>query len=426
MAILDPDSFKSLADSVSSLPPLKVILNDMNYILLPRNDLYLNPSDVVLTLTSGGCNALDLVLQGAKQVVAVDMNPAQSYLLELKRLATTRLSFEDAWKMFGEGVHPTFESLLERELVSFLSQGAVNFWRKKARWYGLTHSSSEGACKAYTKGSSSQNFEQGALHRVSCYAHATTTKRALVRLCRKLAITSWDFCEDGIFLRNQQIHDVVLCWSVQRPASSATQGGQLIQLHCPLSKFNSCVFTSPGQQLLLPLLPDWEVFIQLLSSFPGKGKLPQTQDKACCGTRSITKKRRHKAKAYVWRSFRSECTPRYVPGTSCLVKCCVLLGARVILMDHWLEQSDVDVLCKALQAHVIPGGRVIWRSASRSPSYANCIEKSGFKVIQVATSKASMDRVNMYASFFVAVRVGGLASIKIPIHPSSRLHEAGS
>jgi len=25
-----------------------------------------------------------------------------------------------------------------------------------------------------------------------------------------------------------------------------------------------------------------------------------------------------------------------------------------------------------------PGGRVIWRSASRSPKYAKCIEKAGF------------------------------------------------
>jgi len=92
-------------------------------------------------------------------------------------------------------------------------------------------------------------------------------------------------------------------------------------------------------------------------------------------------------------------------------------------MDHvdWLEQGDIDTLCAALRdqvkvikkksnstsqkmpdSHQIaspesislarhcpttymfchsavqPGGRVIWRSASRSPKYADCIEKAGF------------------------------------------------
>ena len=40
-----------------------------------------------LTLTSGGCNALNLCIQGAAQVVSVDCNPAQSALLELKAVA---------------------------------------------------------------------------------------------------------------------------------------------------------------------------------------------------------------------------------------------------------------------------------------------------------------------------------------------------
>ena len=38
----------------------------------------------MLTLTSGGCNALNLLLHGAGNVVSVDCNPAQSALLELK------------------------------------------------------------------------------------------------------------------------------------------------------------------------------------------------------------------------------------------------------------------------------------------------------------------------------------------------------
>jgi betaine lipid synthase len=46
--------------------------------------LKINSKDTVLTLTSGGCNSLNLLLHGAGQVVSVDCNPAQSALLELK------------------------------------------------------------------------------------------------------------------------------------------------------------------------------------------------------------------------------------------------------------------------------------------------------------------------------------------------------
>ncbi len=90
---------------------------------------------------------------------------------------------------------------------------------------------------------------------------------------------------------------------------------------------------------------------------------------------------------------------------------------QVILMDHvdWLDQEDIDILCAALRDQVKvrmerkydphwspkkpfsmcynedlkfqvfycgqylqPGGRVIWRSASRRPKYAKCIEDAGF------------------------------------------------
>ena len=52
-----------------------------------RQVLAISKADTVLTLTSGGCNALNLLLHGAGHVVSVDCNPAQSALLELKATA---------------------------------------------------------------------------------------------------------------------------------------------------------------------------------------------------------------------------------------------------------------------------------------------------------------------------------------------------
>jgi betaine lipid synthase len=53
----------------------------------PAQVLKINSADTALTLTSGGCNSLNLLLHGAGQVVSVDCNPAQSALLELKAVA---------------------------------------------------------------------------------------------------------------------------------------------------------------------------------------------------------------------------------------------------------------------------------------------------------------------------------------------------
>ena len=91
--------------------------------------LKLGPEDVVLTLTSGGCNSISKCLDGVKAVYSVDCNPAQNSLLELKRTAIRRLSYEDVWLMFGEGKHPNFERLFESELAPFMSQKAIKFWR---------------------------------------------------------------------------------------------------------------------------------------------------------------------------------------------------------------------------------------------------------------------------------------------------------
>lgn len=60
-----------------------------------------------------------------------------------------------------------------------------------------------------------------------------------------------------------------------------------------------------------------------------------------------------------------------------------------------------------MHPQVRPGGIVIWRSASFNPPYAKLIELAGFSVrcLQRA-SDGYMDRVNMYASFYVATRNG--------------------
>ncbi len=64
-------------------------------------------------------------------------------------------------------------------------------------------------------------------------------------------------------------------------------------------------------------------------------------------------------------------------------------------MDHvdWLDTERATELAQALGQQVLPGGIVIWRSASLQPPYAPLIAAAGFEVrcLQKATD-GYMDR----------------------------------
>jgi betaine lipid synthase len=90
--------------------------------------LKLKSDDVVLAITSAGDNVLSYALQGPARIHAVDLNPAQNHLLELKVAAYRSLEYEDFWKIFGEGKHADFRSLLISKMSPHLSSRAFQYW----------------------------------------------------------------------------------------------------------------------------------------------------------------------------------------------------------------------------------------------------------------------------------------------------------
>ncbi len=102
---------------------------------LDRVALEFGPDDNVLVITSAGCNALDYALAGPNHVNAVDMNPRQNALLDLKMSAIRNLEFEDFFKMFGEGRHTGIKDIYEQKLRSSLPAWSQSFWDKKIKWF---------------------------------------------------------------------------------------------------------------------------------------------------------------------------------------------------------------------------------------------------------------------------------------------------
>ncbi len=102
---------------------------------LDRVALELGPHHTVLVITSAGCNALDYALTGPKEVHAVDMNPRQNALLELKLAGIRRLEFEDFFAMFGLGRHPCVKRIYHDKLRPDLSTFSQAYWDRRIEFF---------------------------------------------------------------------------------------------------------------------------------------------------------------------------------------------------------------------------------------------------------------------------------------------------
>ncbi len=85
------------------------------------------PDDVVFTITSGGCNALAFLLDDPATVIALDLNPHQNHVLELKCAAIRSLSYGSLLELMGVIPSSTRGALYER-LRPSLSDDARRFW----------------------------------------------------------------------------------------------------------------------------------------------------------------------------------------------------------------------------------------------------------------------------------------------------------
>ena len=102
---------------------------------LDRVALDFGPQDNVMVITSAGCNALDYSLVGPNHVHAVDMNPRQNALLDLKKSAIRNLDYGDFFKMFGDGRLPGVKQIYTDKLRAELPAWSKEFWDRKIKWF---------------------------------------------------------------------------------------------------------------------------------------------------------------------------------------------------------------------------------------------------------------------------------------------------
>jgi len=86
----------------------------------------------IVTISSGGCNALSYLTAQPAQVYAVDLNEAHLSLLKLKLAGIHAFSdYAEFWRFFGEAASPSNSELYRERLRPMLDAQARAYWDKR-------------------------------------------------------------------------------------------------------------------------------------------------------------------------------------------------------------------------------------------------------------------------------------------------------
>ncbi|KZP16506.1 hypothetical protein FIBSPDRAFT_1047462 [Athelia psychrophila] len=350
--------------------------------------LELTSEDSMLVITSAGDNALHYAINAnPKRIHCVDMNPCQGHLLELKLAAIQSLSYEDFFSLFGKGKHPNFRALLDSKMAPLLSSIAYQFWRINDKAFSSSF---------YLSGYSGWAIRLG-------------------RFIFKLAGVSEDvikFCSADTIAEQEQIWHEKMRPVLLNPVVVAL-------LKSPVFCWNALGVPLAQRQMILnegTILDFVKDTLDPLASAYSLKNGAYFYLLALLGQYTPTS-----CPAYLSRAgFETLKTTNAMDSlrlhTDSIVN--VLRGltdcslTRAIIMDHmdWFAPGSSDLDEEVMEIHRVlaPGGFVFWRSAGRKPWYNGVFARSGFTVIPISVRegpKVAIDRVNMYASFWKAVKM---------------------
>lgn len=109
----------------------------------PRVDLQaleLDGDSRILTISSGGCNVLNYLVERPESVTAVDLNRYHIYLLRLKLAALRNLpDHESFFRFFGNGLHEENRAAFRQHIEPHLDDETRFFWRSNGLVMGVFH-----------------------------------------------------------------------------------------------------------------------------------------------------------------------------------------------------------------------------------------------------------------------------------------------
>jgi S-adenosylmethionine-diacylglycerol 3-amino-3-carboxypropyl transferase len=367
-----------------------------------RQALELGLDDSVLVITSAGCNALDYALAGPRAVHAVDANPRQTALLELKLVGIRRLSYEEFWRVFGEGRHADFRRLYDEHLRADLSAFAQRYWDRRCRWF-------EG------RGWRNRFYFHGLTGLFARLLHTYLAARPGLRGAVRDLLDARDLAEQReIFDRRVEpvLWNRGLDWALRRPFTMTLLGVPAAQRREIEEQYDG----------------DLPAFIREILQHV---------------FRNVPLRENYFWTLYMRGHYTPDCCPEYLrpenfdalragladrvrhhTGTvTDFLRTTDDRISRFVLLDHmdWLGRTDRDALAdewSAIMDRATPDARVIFRSGAARPTFLDdlMVERDGSGTTRLvehlvfdrgrADELDRQDRVCTYASFHIAAIAG--------------------
>jgi betaine lipid synthase len=387
--------------------------------------LKLGPDDVVLAITSAGDNILSYARQQPARIHAIDLNPTQNHLLELKVASySAALPYEDFWKIFGDGQHEDFRSILVSKLSPHLSSRAFQYWFDNAHIF--TNTKGRGL---YDTG--------GSKHAIRIFrwiSHLFGCRRAVE------AVLAAKTLNEQREIWRQKLRPALLSWMVNKFVISSeaflwaalgVPKNQLAMIEADHATSDVVQGPSPTARntrshavwhymvnTLDPVVDNTHIagdnpyyHVCLAGSFSRRCHpdylAPETHRKltrpgALDGLRIHTDEI-------------AEVIARFQPGT--------LTVAVVMDSMDWFDPGSSEAgrqigrLNRALKLQ----GRVLLRSSALHPWYIKEFQSHGFSAKQVGARLPGrcIDRVNMYASCWICTKIENLRPDSPPDSPTS-------
>lgn len=365
---------------------------------IDREALQLTPRDTVLVITSAGCNALDYALQGPRKVYAVDVNPLQNSLLELKRAAIRGLDHQDFFRVFGHGFHANWKTIYHDAVRPHLVASDQKIWDSRV------------------------NFFDGTARRKSFYFRGTSglfawwingylnrpkgLKQAISELLDADTIEQQQEIYNSRNI-NELLWSKPLRWALRRDTTMAMLG-------VPRSQRN-----------------------QIDQNYPG-GIAGFIQDRIEAVFKSMPLKDNYFWRVYLTGQYTPECCPEYlkarnfdalksgvvekIQSTTNTVEGFLATHdepiSRFVLLDHmdWLYDRFPERLASEWQSilnRATSDARILWRSAALSVDFVDplVVRAEGRRVRigdlltyrpELASELHDRDRVHTYGSFYIA------------------------
>ena len=369
------------------------------------------------------------------------------------------MTYDDVWKLFGEGKHEEAPRLYERSLAPLMSQSARSFWSSSQRLERYFDAKGQGL------------YFQGGMGKLVAAIHVGARLLGLGNWLTEMAdaptleaqVEAWNRAWPVRFFSNAPallvnlfssllaftlFNRLVLWFGAGVPCAqyemierddgvrlssyaARTLGGVATRTH--LRGDNYFYASCLRGKYLRPeeggCCPEWMTRegVALLRSVDEEAERAREEERKQSESAAVALPAAAAAASSSSRSLGRTCSGSGPAGPrSSLrvidrldVRSCTFLDAlrsgfrpdRVILMDHmdWCDEKYAKELASALRDAVPSGGRLIFRSASLMPFYASILASvGGFEVSRVSAADTAeggfMDRVNMYASFWVGVR----------------------